>query len=153
MKSSSILFAVMLASPAAFADTLTPSELYKHVAPILATQPSIPEIELCVNEICETYANVQAEPRKGGQAQIVYQRPVSTGDQAGFISSLGDAIGELGGKVGAGGRVVFDWEKKNPDGSSEKVHIEASVGVGSAAAPAASAPAAPATNPHKSDLN
>lgn len=149
MKSSFLFAAVLLAAPA-FADTLTPSDLFKDVAPILASQSNITEVELCVEGVCETFDIEHADSRKGGTPQVVYQRPKTTSEQGTLAKAMGDLVEAVGGKVGAGGRVVIDWEKK-PDGT-EKLHIEGTVGVGSAAAPAATAPAT-SGHPHKSDLN
>lgn len=100
--------------------------------PIFAEHPEITEIEVCLEDVCETYFR----ERRGGSADLMYQRPKGS-DDANIAGAVGEIVGSVGSKVGAGGRVVVDYHKK-PNGEV-KIHVEASFGVGAAAEAAAGA--------------
>jgi hypothetical protein len=125
------ILAAALTLAASSARAETPDSLYQEMLPTLVKHQEITEIELCVEDDCKTFRPVWE--RKGGSSELLYQAP--KGSDEGVAGAVGEIVGTVGKKVGAGGRVVVDYHKK-PDGEI-KVHVEASFGVGSAAEAAA----------------
>jgi hypothetical protein len=128
-----LVLAGLLCSPA-FAATHTPREIYEgEVEQVMAAHPEVSDLEICVEGVCETFYR----ERKGGTPEIMWQRPIGNdGNEGGVAKAIGDIVGSVGGKVGVGGRLVLDYDKK-PDGTVH-VHVEASFGAGSGAAAGAS---------------
>jgi hypothetical protein len=124
-----LLIALALATPA-FASQVH-DDMHDAIMPVLNQHPQITEVEICTNGSCEIFAQ-----RKGGSAEILYQRPKGGGEEGSIANAVGGIVGAASSKVGAGGRIVVDYHKK-PNGEV-KVHVEVSIGVGAAAEAAAS---------------
>lgn len=128
-------FGLLLSLPAFGQGYQTPVDVYADILPVLSSEPSLSEIEICVEGSCEVFEVVHE--RKGGSADVMYQRPkgVDGNDLGGAAGAVGGILGQIGGKVGAGGRVVVDYSHtKGKDGSEKtKVKVEISIGAGSAA--------------------
>lgn len=111
----------------------TPGDLFDALYPSFQKH-RISEAEVCVNGACETY------PVALDRGRVVSDKPGAddtVSAEGHTVSAVGEILGVASKQVGAGGRVIIDYEKR-PDGTF-KVHVEASFGVGSAAAAAASA--------------
>lgn len=133
LKSVLLCGALIFPALASGGETMTPGELFDALYPTFQKH-RISEAEVCVNGACETF------PLVVDRGRVVSDKPGAddtVGADGHTAAAVGEILGVAGKQVGAGGRVVLDYEKR-PDGTF-KVHVEASFGVGSAAAAAASA--------------
>jgi hypothetical protein len=130
---------LFLASHAAAAAP-THAELFDRLIPIMQDH-RVSELDLCIDAVCENYSGLVWDRKTVSDKPGVDDLVGAEGH--GAAAAVGDIVGQVGKQVGAGGRIVVDYEKKT-DGSL-KIRVEASFGVGSAAAGAASV--APPQNP------
>lgn len=121
----------------------TPAELFDQLAPIFRDH-RVSEAEICVDGTCQAFPNLVWDRKTVSDKPGVDDTAGAEG--FGAAGAVGSIVGDIGKQVGAGGRVVVDYERK-PDGYL-KIRVEASFGVGSAASSAASA----SPPPSKSDL-
>lgn len=134
-----LIAAALLLSPVPAFGFDTPVDVYTEIEPILSRYPSLTEVEICVEGECDVFTVVAFE-RKGGKAETMYERPKGGGDGnetsgGGAVEAVGGILGQIGGKVGVGGKVTVSYEhSKNKDGSEKtSVKVEITAGAGSAA--------------------
>lgn len=131
MKFNTLVFLLMLSSPALAVD-VTPRALFEKIGlPLMQRTPEIREFEICIENDCDTFYGSDIPRRVNPGAAV---DPWTSGST--IADAVNDIVGSAAKSIGVGGRIVVDYEKKS-DGSV-KVRVEASFGTGSGAATGAS---------------